>query len=417
VTTPGPRPGSPSLHATRVAAIAALLTAVLYLGVIIPFDVVDAGHLVAQVDSRLAGRLNRVALVGYPRRPARGFPSSDDDVDRAPIVIWRAGRRGVAVPVTAGAFPLPAGAWSHTGQPVSAATAGGDFRLIAMRASAGWLVAGESLAETQHVEAVVGRAELIAGPVVVLAMFFGALAIGLMASHPLEQARRRQLEFTADASHELRTPIAVIDAEVALGLTSRRDGASYRATLYRIGKEGKRLRHIVEDLLFLARFDAKPPVPTHQLVDLVTLAGVSVQRFAAAAKSKNIRLSLETLGADASIDAPPEWVDRLVGVLIDNACRYAGEGRTVTVVVSTTSKVVSLAVEDNGPGVPPEQRPFLFDRFQRSTSGDEGAGLGLAIADAVVRSTDGKWRVADTPGGGAHMEVLWRKPRAWAGSS
>jgi signal transduction histidine kinase len=332
-------------------------------------------------------------------------------------VIWRAGQGGFALPVTAGAFPLRADAWSRTGQPVSAVTAGGDFRLIATRARAGWLVAGESLAETQHIEAVVGRAELIAGPVLVLAMFFGALAIGLMASHPLEQARRRQLEFTADASHELRTPIAVIDAEVALVLTSPRDGASYRTTLRRIGNEGKRLRHIVEDLLFLARFDAKPAAPTHQLVDLVTLAGASVQRFAVIAESKGVRLSLLTLGTDVAIDAPPEWVDRLLGALIDNACRYAGEGRTVTVIVSATSKVVSLAVEDNGPGIPLEQRPFLFDRFQRGGNGAEGAGLGLAIADAVVRSTGGKWRVADTPGGGAHMEVLWRKPRAGADSS
>ncbi len=96
-------------------------------------------------------------------------------------------------------------------------------------------MAGESLAEAQHVEAVVGRAEVVAGPTLVFAMFFAALAIGLMASRPLEQARRRQLEFTADASHELRTPLTVIEAEVGLALSSPRDGASYRRTLARIG--------------------------------------------------------------------------------------------------------------------------------------------------------------------------------------
>ncbi len=406
---PWVRPGSASAHAARVAAIAALLTAVLYLGIIVPFDVLDARHLVAQVDARVTHRLNKIASLGDHGAPPHGRLSNDDDVDTAPIVIWQAGSEGPALPVTPGAFPLPADAWSRTGGATSAVTRGGNFRLIPKRAGNGWLVAGESLAETQHIEAVVGRAELIAGPVLVLAMFGGALAIGLMASRPLEQARRRQLEFTADASHELRTPVTVIEAESALALSSDRDGNSYRTTLRRIGTEGKRLRHIVEDLLFLARFDAKPAVPVDELVDLVTLAGASVQRFAAVAESKSTQLSLFTTGADALIEAPPEWVDRLFGVLIDNACRYAGDGGSVTVTVSSSAKLVTLAVQDSGPGIPPEQRPFLFDRFHRGSNGGEGAGLGLAIADAVVRSTDGKWRVGDGMSGGAHIEVSWRR--------
>jgi signal transduction histidine kinase len=200
-------------------------------------------------------------------------------------------------------------------------------QLPLVRVDDDWLVAGASLAETQHVEALVERVELIAGPVLVLSMFFAALAIGLMTSRPLEQARRRQLEFAADASHELRTPIAVIDAQVALALSSPRDGASYRDTLRRIGKEAKRLRHIVEDLLFLARFDARTAVRGDHAVDLVSLAGAGVLRFASEA---------------------------------------AGHNR-------------------------------------------DGVALGLAIADAVARSTGGKWKVADTPWGGTHMEVFWRR--------
>ena len=271
-------------------------------------------------------------------------------------------------------------------------------------------MAGESLAEAEHVEAVVGRAEVVAGPTLLLAMCFGALAIGLMASRPVEQARRRQLEFTADASHELRTPVAVIEAEVGLALSSPRDGASYRSTLARVGTEGDRLRGIVEDLLFLARFDAKLPTPGDDAVDLVTLAEACVLRFAAVAEAKDIRPS--AVSADPGpilIGAPPALVDRLCGVLLDNACRYAGAGGSVRVLVSATGHLASLAVEDSGPGIPAEQRPFLFDRFRRGSEGGQGAGLGLAIADAVVRSTGGKWRVADAPAGGARMEVLWRR--------
>jgi two-component system, OmpR family, sensor histidine kinase CiaH len=218
-------------------------------------------------------------------------------------------------------------AWSRSGQPTNAILGSGEFRLIAARERAGWLVAGESLAEAQHVEAVVGRAELVAGPTLVLAMFFGALAIGLMASRPVAQARQRQLDFTADASHELRTPVAVIEAEVGLALSSPRDGASYRGTLARTGNEGNRLRDIVEDLWFLARFDAKPPPPGDEAVDLVILTEACVVRFAAVAEEKRTHLSAVPDGTGTIlIGAPLALVDRLCGVLLDNACRYAGTG-------------------------------------------------------------------------------------------
>jgi signal transduction histidine kinase len=410
VTALEPRPRPASAHAARVAAIAALLTAVLYIGVVVLFDVLDARHLVAQVDAHVVDRLNKITRNGGLAVATYRIPPGENDVDTAPVVIWRADRRGDAVPITPGASPLPFDSWPRSGRPASAITGSGEFRLIAALTPGGWLVAGESLAETQHVEAVVGRAETIAGPVLVFTMFFGALATGLLASRPLEQARRRELEFTADASHELRTPVAVIEAEVALALSSPRDGNSYRGTLRRIGTEGRRLRRVVEDLLFLARSDAKLPMPRDEPVDLVTLAGASVRRIAPTIESKDIQLSVLPTGAGpVLVQAPPGWVDRLCSVLIDNACRYAGDGGTVSVVVGASGKIVSLSVEDSGPGIPPQQGLFLFDRFRRGSDDGEGAGLELAIADAVVRSTGGKWRVTSAPGGGAHMEVLWRR--------
>jgi signal transduction histidine kinase len=129
------------------------------------------------------------------------------------------------------------------------------------------------------------------------------------------------------------------------------------------------------------------------------------------ARSRSITITADTGGpAPALISAPPEWIDRLAGVLMDNACRYAGPDGEVRISVAVAASRVSLAVEDSGPGIPEEERPRLFDRFHRATDKGQGAGLGLAIADSIARSTGGRWHVGDSALlGGARMEVSWRR--------
>jgi hypothetical protein len=112
------------------------------------------------------------------------------------------------------------------------------------------------------------------------------------------------------------------------------------------------------------------------------------------------------------VTAPPEWLDRLVGVLLDNACKYSPEGGTVRVSVGDEGSRVRLTVDDSGPGIPPEARARAFDRFHRATDQGSGAGLGLAIADAIVRATKGHWKIGSSPAGGSSMTILW--PRTFA---
>ena len=402
-------------HAARVAAVATLFITVLYVALTVTFDVIDANHLLTQVDARLSEQLADAGHRGDLSAPPRGVDDKGD-IEAVPIVFWRVESTGRTVALSDGAPSLPAAAWSRNGRPTTANLGRSSFRLLAIRSSRTWLVAGQSLADTEHVQRVLVAAEIIAGPVLVIAMFLGALVIGLKASGPVEQARRRQLEFTADASHELRTPLSVIEAEVDLALgtirgAARQDDTSrYRDTLERVGRESARLRHIVEDLLWLARFDSEPPPPGDEPVDVTTIAEGCADRFSGIARSRGIALSVS--GGDdehAWINAPPEWIDRLTGVLVDNACRYAGPGGTVRIQVVGIANKVSLSVRDSGPGIPPAEQPRLFDRFHRATDEGVGAGLGLAIADAVVRSTGGRWRVGNAPEGGAHMEVSWHR--------
>lgn len=402
-----PRPGRGRrlAHAARVAALVTAIMAVLYVGVTVGFDMTEANHLVASVDQNLAERLSDFVRHGAAAAPYHG----GDDVDQAPVVVWRVSAQGRVQGLTDEAPPLPAGAWSDWTVPTTVDLRVGRFRALSARVGTGWLVVGQSLAENDRLEGVVTRAEVVAGPVILAAVFCLALGIGVAASRPVEQARRRQLEFTADASHELRTPLTVIEAEVGLALSAPRDEASYRETLARISTEAKRLRRIVEDMLFLARSDSAPPAPGDEVVDLGVLAEECAGRFEAVARSKGLVLGVTCSSLLALVKAPPEPLDRLCGVLVDNACRYTGPGGQVAVSVSVRNNLVSLVVDDSGPGIEPAQRQVLFDRFRRGTDEGEGSGLGLAIADAVVRSTGGRWRIGTSPQGGAHMEVYWRR--------
>jgi signal transduction histidine kinase len=421
VSLPRPRWRHPGwAHAAKVAAAAAAIMGALYVAMAVAFDAVDSGHLVAEVDAQLVDALRDFHVGRFHLPPPGDLLPADRDVDRTPVLIWVTRPGHGAVALTPSAPHLPRSAWSTSAHPGTARLGGEDFRLLAARHGAEWVVAGESLVNTERVQDVLDRAELIAGPTLVLATFLVALAIGVMASRPVEQARRRQLDFTADASHELRTPLTVIEAEVGLALSTFREASAYREALERVSTESKRLRHIVEELLFLARFDSVPPPPGDEPVDLAALASSCADRFAAVAASCGAELSVRSEGPlPALVKAPPVLLDRLCGVLLDNACRYAGRRGRVQLTVVARSGLVSLAVEDTGPGIPEDARTRLFDRFYRSDLADGpeggagmapvGAGLGLAIADAIVRHTGGKWRVGDAPGGGAHMEVVWRR--------
>jgi signal transduction histidine kinase len=251
------------------------------------------------------------------------------------------------------------------------------------------------------------QAELLIGPVLLVIVFLGALAIGRRVAAPIEQARRRQMDFTANASHELRTPLAVIQAQTSLALSQPRDGDWYQRAFTRVNQESQRMRHLVDDLLWLARFEAMPRSGQAEPVDVGVMAQQAVDRFAAVAEARQQRLSVRLSGDSHVIAASPEWLDHLIGVLLDNACKYTPEWGTIDVRVAAEGNRIKLVVDDSGPGIPLDQRAGIFDRFRRATDQPGGAGLGLAIADAVVRATNGRWDVSTSAAGGASMAVTW----------
>ena len=400
-------------HALRVAAVTTAAIAVVYIACALVVNLITAAHLNAAADTRLSERLEelrhqRPAIAEIANRTSVGADGDADDTNEAPIIGWVVSLDHRVVARTVGAPGLPASLTSDArgGQALTVNLGNaGAFRLKTAADGRDVLVVGISLASKQRIQQWVLLGEVTAAPVLLLAMFAGALLIGLRARAPVEHAHRRQLEFTADASHELRTPLSVIRAEADLALDVPDIPADHRDTLLRIRREGERLGHLVEDMLWLARSDSHPPLADEGPVDLAAVARREADRF----RSVGPAVTADAPDGAVFITAPPGWVDRLAGVLLDNACRYAGPDGQVRISVAASGSRATLTVQDSGPGIPADLRPRLFDRFARATEQGSGTGLGLAIADSVVRSTGGRWDVGDSAAlGGAWLAVTWR---------
>jgi signal transduction histidine kinase len=284
---------------------------------------------------------------------------------------------------------------------------GTDFRVEGGAVGDDWAVVAQSMTSVDEARSNLIQTELLIGPVLLVVVFLGALLIGRRVAQPVEAARRRQMDFTANASHELRTPLAVIQAQSSLALAQPRDVQWYQRAFEQVNRESQRMRRLVDDLLWLARFEAMPGSTRPEPVDVGVMAQNAVDRFAAVAEARHQQLQLHTSKESAVIAASAEWLDHLIAVLIDNASKYTPLGGSIEVGVTTDSHSVRLAVDDSGPGIPEADRGRIFDRFQRATDQAGGAGLGLAIADAVVRATNGRWQVETSAGGGTSMAVSW----------
>ena len=214
-----------------------------------------------------------------------------------------------------------------------------------------------------------------------------------------------QREFAADASHQLRTPLTGLRLRLE---AIRGEGGFAAEQAAKAEAELDRLDAIVDHLLALARASSRDS--TAVPVDLADLARDAAGRWRETAEAAGQRVELDTRGS------PVAWADRedLVHVLdnlIDNAIRYAPAGSEVRVEAERRDGAAVLVVADTGPGIPPEDRTRVFDRFYRGTTGRQagpGSGLGLAIVAALVERWGGEVRLLDGPG--TRVEALFRPP-------
>ncbi len=219
----------------------------------------------------------------------------------------------------------------------------------------------------------------------------------------LQEAFERQRRFTGDASHQLRTPLAAMLGQVEVGLRRERTPEDYRGVLVRVQNQAQHLRDIVEMLLFLARADAEAQLPQLEVVELSEWLTGHLQHWREHARWADFQVQ----AAPAPARVQPALLGQLVDNLLDNACKYSPPGTPITVRVEADADGVTLAVEDGGPGVGPEDVPHLFEPFFRSEQarrlGLAGVGLGLAVARRIATALGGMLTLDAAPGRGARF--------------
>jgi signal transduction histidine kinase len=326
------------------------------------------------------------------------------------VLLWQVSVDGTATGQGLNSLELPVEDRSVSA-PTTVSIEGVGYRVAGRTVGSQRLVVAQAMDSVTSTESTLIVAELGIGCALLIVVFLGALAIGRRVALPIERARQRQLEFTADASHELRTPLSVIEAQTSLALSRERDRSWDASAFARIDSELKRTRRLVDDMLWLARFDSTGGQPDAEPVDLGVLAAQTADRFGAVAEARHQKLTVNAVaGTEGSIvTAPPEWLDRLLGVLLDNACKYSPDGGSISVSVAGDGRRVRLTVDDSGPGISAEERGRVFDRFHRATDVPGGAGLGLAIADAIVHASGGRWTIGTSSAGGASVSVSWSR--------
>jgi len=407
----------------RVALAATGVVAVIYLAIAAGVVAFATVSLTSQLDQRMLQTFNRLPPNGqFPGggNPGGGGNGSGFDPGRDPTrpfqapIVWTVAADGTVSSFNSSSPTLPPELTKVVG-PQSATIDGNDVRIAGQQAGDVYVVVAQSSEQISDAQRTIALGVLLIAPFLLGFVFFGATIVGRRVAAPIEAARRRQLEFTADASHELRTPLSVIEAHTSLALAQDRDAAWYRTAFTKVDRESKRMRKLLEDMLWLARFDAAAEPPAADNVDLGIIASQAADRFTAVAETRQLRLGVKVATEGVVISASAELVDRLIGVLVDNACKYSLDGGSVDVTVGVESGWAFVAVDDSGPGVTLDERDRIFDRFHRAVTtanATAGAGLGLAIGDAIVRATAGRWSVATSPAGGARFVVSWERSAA-----
>jgi signal transduction histidine kinase len=251
------------------------------------------------------------------------------------------------------------------------------------------------------------KAAAWAGPVAFLFIVLAGLIAASLALHPVADSMRRLEQFTGDAGHELRTPLSSIRLNAQVALNQDQEPEDFRRHLTAIASQAERSTHLSESLLLLARLDREQSAP----LGPVQLLDIWIDLCNAHAETLNTKsVMLQTPTEAPTVTANRELLTVALDNLVENAVRYAPEGTTVAITAQQTKDRVTIAVTDQGPGMPPDALPHIWDRFTRvdtSRSRESGgSGLGLAIVRKAVEAMHGHVAVTSEVGKGSTFSII-----------
>ena len=315
----------------------------------------------------------------------------------------------------------------------------------------GWVAAaGSSLETTDRTVSDVETALVVAGLAVLVIAGFGAYGLARSALSPVERLRRevaalsegghgtalavpptndeiaalaqtmnellrrlhesldRQRAFVSDAGHELRTPFAVLQAELELASRPGRSREELTAALSKASEEAARLTRLANDLLLLARSDEERLEVRPAQVSVASMLLESARGLATRLDSAGVTCRVDA-DADLVARVDPDRTRQAVDNLLDNATRFAPSGSEIVMTATTIGSDLLIEVADSGPGFAPDYLPHAFERFSRPDSGrarsDGGAGLGLAIVQAIASAHGGRASARNRAEGGAVVSI------------
>lgn len=224
----------------------------------------------------------------------------------------------------------------------------------------------------------------------------------------LERAFQRERQFVADASHELRTPVAMLSSQVDIALARKRTVAEYRRALTELQQDIARIGQLLSELLSLSRADAGQEDLIPERLALAELVDDVVATMEPLAEQRGVKLSAR-VQTPVTIEGDQARLTQLLVNLVDNGLKYTPGGGTVTVAVGQDAGRAVLRVADTGVGIAAEHLPNVFERFYRvdkaRARADGGVGLGLAISRSIVRAHGGEIAVESRPGQGTTFTV------------